>query len=75
MSSEYADQIFTPFFVNMNGPNIRSLELSIVKQLMSSVGGDIRLVPDAEYTTFEIVLRRVYEMNDKAPGSTIDKSA
>ena len=75
IASEYADQIFTPFFVNMRGPDIRSIELSIVKQLMTSVGGDIRLVPNTKHTTFEIVLRRVYESNEKVPRSPIDQTA
>lgn len=75
IGAEYADQIFTPFFVNMNGPDMRSLELSIVKQLIASVGGDIRLVPNAERTTFEVILRRVYESGEKTPPPSVDKSA
>lgn len=60
ITSEFADKLFTPFFVNMEGPETRSLGLSISKQLIASVGGDIRFVNDPSQTVFEIVLRRVY---------------
>lgn len=75
IGAEYAEQIFTPFFVNMSGPDIRSLELSIVRQLIASVGGDIRLAPNTKQTTFEVVLRRVYESGDKTPAKSFDQTA
>lgn len=69
MEPEFAEQMFTPFFVDMNGSDVRSLGLSIAKQLLTSVGGDIRYVAEAQHTEFEIVLKRVAKVGEDAKES------
>lgn len=66
---QIVEKLFTPFFTTKDPGAGTGLGLSIAKQLMKSAGGDLRYVAGEAHTTFEIMMRRSYAMDDTMAAS------
>lgn len=58
ISPDIEEKIFSPFFTTKDPGSGMGMGLSVARQMMRSVGGDLRCISGQKHTTFEIMLER-----------------
>ncbi|MCX6117856.1 MAG: ATP-binding protein [Proteobacteria bacterium] len=64
ISEEFSKNLFTPFATTKTTGPAKGLSLSIGKQLLLNMGGDIRYIPGTSTTTFEIIVKLAQESDN-----------